>query len=539
MTPLVGQMMAQPLLVSGILRHAARHHGRQEVISRLADGRIHRCTYSDCERRARRAVKMLAALGVHAGDRVGTLAWNSYRHLELYYAISGSGAVCHTINQRLFIEQIVYIINDAADVCIFFDANLTPLVEKLAPSCPTVQHWVCLCEEAEKPQSSLAFDVYETLMASADEDCQWPEFDENSASSLCYTSGTTGHPKGVLYSHRSTVLHSFAISLPDSLSIDARTVCMPIVPMFHANAWGLPYAVPMCGGRLVLPGHRLDCASIYELLESEQVNAAGCVPTVWVALLDYLNSNGLRLSTLRRAAIGGSAVPYTMIKALAAHDIDVRQAWGMTETSPLATTNALLHKHATLATDDRHRIQATQGRAVFGIDLKICGEDGEELPWNSAAMGQIFVRGPWVASGYYKRGDSRRDGWFPTGDIASIDPDGYVEIRDRAKDLIKSGGEWISSVEIEGIAMAHPAVQQAACIAMAHPKWVERPLLVVVLKSGQQLAREELLEFFAAKLAKWARPSDAVFVDALPLTATGKINKLKLRADFAGHRWPD
>jgi fatty-acyl-CoA synthase len=532
-------MMTQPLQVSSLLVHAARHHGTQQIVSRMVDGSLHRYTYRECERRARRLARVLGYLGIRAGDRIGTLAWNNYRHLELYYAVSGSAAVCHTINPRLFAEQIIYIINDAEDQCIFFDVGLASLVETLAPQCPRVRRWICLCDSTERPSAKLPFDDYESLLASADENFRWPEFDEHSAANLCYTSGTTGNPKGVLYSHRSTVLHSFGAALPDSQGLNARSVVLAIVPMFHANAWGLPYTALLVGSKLVLPGSRLDPASIYELIETECVTLAAAVPTVWAGLLEYLAADRRRFSSLEGALIGGSAVPLSMIKALAGHQVTVKQGWGMTETSPLVAMSTLLGKHSVCSPEAQNAVRATQGRAIYGVDIKITNASGAELPWDGATMGQVMVKGHWVASAYFRLGRSPlENGWLPTGDIGTINPDGYVELTDRAKDLIKSGGEWISSIDIENVASAHPAVQQAACIGRPHPKWDERPLLIVVLKPDAAVCPEELLAFFAGKVAKWAVPDGVVYVDALPLTATGKLNKLELREQFAAYRWP-
>jgi 3-(methylthio)propionyl---CoA ligase len=532
-TLLSGSMMLQPLQISSLLVHAARHHGQQEVVSCGGDGRIHRYTYSQCEQRARCLAQSLTQLGVGPADRVATLAWNSYRHLELYYAISGSGAVCHTVNPRLFLEQIVYIINDAEDCCVFFDPDLAPLIEKLAPRCAAVRNWICLCDARERPSANFEFRDYESLLALGSEDFTWPELDERSASGLCYTSGTTGHPKGVLYSHRSTVLHSLAACLPDAQCLDAEAVILPAVPMFHANAWGLPYSAPLVGARLVLPGPRLAPEPLYTLLESEQVTYAAGVPTVWTGLLEFLAARERRLSSLRRALIGGSAPPPSMIAALAQHGVEVLHGWGMTETSPLVTTSALLRKHANDSPEARQAIRAKQGRALFGVDVKIVRDSGEELPWDGLTMGQLWVRGHWVASGYFHVANSPvKGGWFPTGDIATIDADGYVQLKDRAKDLIKSGGEWIASIDIECIASAHPAVSQAACIAREHPKWGERPLLIVVAKPGVPVSESELRAYFAGKLASWAIPDEVVFLEALPLTATGKVSKVKLREQF-------
>jgi 3-(methylthio)propionyl---CoA ligase len=534
-TPLSGTMMLLPLQISSLLVHAARHHADQEVVSCGPDGRIHRYTYTQCEQRARQLAHSLTTLGVRPGERVGTLAWNSYRHLELYYAISGCGAVCHTINPRLFLEQIAFIINDAEDCCVFFDSDLVPLLEKLMPRCAAVRRWICLCDSSGQPPASFEFQDFESLLRRGDKDFTWPELDECSAAGLCYTSGTTGHPKGVLYSHRSTVLHSLAACLPDAQCLDARTVILPAVPMFHANAWGLPYCAPLVGARLVLPGPRLSPEALYTLLEGEQVTYAAGVPTVWAGLLEYLAAGGRALSSLRRALIGGSAPPPSMIAALAQHGVEVVHGWGMTETSPLVTTSGLLRKHVNGGPQAEQAIRAQQGRAMFGVDLKIVGDAGDELPWDGLSMGQLWVRGHWVAAGYFHSASCVLEGgWFSTGDVATIDADGYVQLKDRVKDLIKSGGEWISSIELESIASAHPGIRQAACIGRADARWGERPLLIVVPRPGAQLSGDELRAFFAGKVASWAIPDEVIFLESLPLTATGKVSKAKLRDQFSG-----
>ncbi len=537
--PLFGQMMTLPLQVSSLITHAARYHAERPIVSRLADGRLHRYTYRECERRSRRLAHALVQRNVAPGERLATLAWNSFRHLELYFGIAGAGAVCHTVNPRLHPEQIVFIINDAEDTCVLFDADLAPLVETLAPRCPRVRHWVCLCEPGDEPPIGRPVESYEALLAAADDRFQWLALDERTACSLCYTSGTTGNPKGVLYSHRATVLHSLTACLPDANALDARTVVFPIVPMFHVNAWGLPYASCIAGAKLVLPGPKLDAVSLYDLIEAEGVTLAAAVPTVWIGLLGYLQAGERPLHSLRRALIGGAAVPLSLIRALARHGIDVRQGWGMTETGPLVTTSAPLARHLELSPEERQEINARQGRPLFGTELSLRGPDGEELPCDGQTMGQVMVRGHWIAERYFPDSPAATDGWLPTGDIGTLDAEGFLELRDRAKDLIKSGGEWISSIDLESIAVAHPCVQQAACIARPHPRWGERPLLVVVAKSGPALTREELLAFFEGKVARWAMPDDVLFVDELPLTATGKLNKLKLREQLADYRWPE
>ena len=540
---MLGQMMQQPLLIASLLRHAERHHGSQEVVSRRVEGDIHRCTYAELAARSRRLAQALAALGVGNGSRVGTIAWNGYRHLELYYAVSGSGAVLHTLNPRLHADQLVWIADHAEDQVLCFDLSFLPLVEAVASRLATVKHFVLMTDRGHMPAASKIPGLlcYEDLIDSqADDHFDWPEFDEQTASSLCYTSGTTGHPKGVLYSHRSTVLHTMASALPDALNISARDVVLPVVPMFHVNAWGLPYSACLVGAKLVFPGPGLDGKSLHELFESEGVTVSAGVPTVWQGLLVHVTSNGLKFSTMRRTIIGGSACPPAMMSAFEdTFGVQVIHAWGMTELSPIGTVGILKGPQLNLPIEQRRTIQAKQGRSVFGIDMKIVGEDGQELPWDGQASGELLVRGHWVVDRYIRGEQSPLiDGWFPTGDVATIDADGFMNITDRAKDVIKSGGEWIGSIDIENIAMAHPAVLMAACIAARHPKWDERPLLVVVKKPGAELTRDALLGFFEGKIAKWWTPDDVVFVDAIPLGATGKMLKHRLREQFQDHLLP-
>ncbi|GAP37274.1 3-(methylthio)propionyl-CoA ligase [Piscinibacter sakaiensis] len=545
-TPLRGQMMDMPLMISSLLVHAARHAGDTEIVSKRVEGDIHRYTYRAAERRARQLAQALARLGCHAGDRVGTLAWNGYRHFEIYYGTSGSGLVCHTINPRLFPEQIAWIANDAEDRVLCFDLNFLPLVEKLAPQLASVQHYVLMTDRAHMPASTTLPGLlcYEELVEAEDGEYAWPSFDENTASSICYTSGTTGNPKGAVYSHRSTVLHSYGLAMPDAMGVGARDVILPVVPMFHVNAWGVPYAAPMIGAKLVFPGPHLDGKSLHELLEAERVTFSAGVPTVWLGLITYAKQQGLQFSTLRRTVIGGSACPPAMMKTLEQDfGIEVIHAWGMTEMSPLGTLARLKAKHAGLDAEAQHRILEKQGKAIYGVDMAIVDDDGQELPWDGRASGNLVVRGPWVIQSYFRREDSPLmtlggQAWFPTGDVAAIDEDGYMQITDRSKDVIKSGGEWISSIDLENIAMAHPAVHEAAAIACHHPKWDERPLLVVVRKPGASLTAAELLAFFDGRIAKWQIPDDVAFVDEIPHTATGKIQKLKLREQFKGHRLP-
>ena len=545
---MLGQMMQQPLLISSLIVHAERHHADREIVSRRVEGDIHRTTYKEVARRSRQVAKALGALGVKLGDRVATLAWNGYRHMELYYGVSGSGAVLHTINPRLHPDQIVYIADHAEDQVLFFDLTFLPLIQAVAGRTKTVKHWVAMTDRAHMPADPKIPNLlcYEDLIGAQDDRYDWPSFDENTASGLCYTSGTTGNPKGVLYSHRATLLHTMAAALPDSLGAGATDVILPVVPMFHVNSWGIVYLAPMTGAKLVLPGAGLDGKSLYELFESEQVTLSAGVPTVWQGLLSYVEANGLKFSTMRRSAIGGSACPPAMIKKfLDDYGVRVIHAWGMTEMSPIGTAGAFKAHHLQQTPEERLAVMATQGRAVFGVDIKIVGEDGKELPWDGKESGDVHVRGPWIISSYFKDEggdplllDPQGRGWFPTGDVAKFDRDGYMLITDRSKDVIKSGGEWIGSIDLENIAMSHPAVAMAACIAAKHPKWDERPLLVVVKKSGAEVTREELLAFYEGKIAKWWTPDDVVFVDAIPLGATGKMQKIKLREQFKDHVLP-
>ncbi len=537
-----GLMMNLPLTISALIRHAANFHGDTEIVSRRIEGGIHRYTYADAHGRIRQLANALAALGVKPGERVGTLAWNGYRHFEIYYAVSGSAAVCHTINPRLFPEQITYIINHAEDRFVFLDLTFLPLVEKLAPLCPGVSGWVLMTDREHMPASTLPnLLCYEDLIHGHGDEFEWPELDENSASSLCYTSGTTGNPKGVLFSHRSTVLHAFAACLPDALNLSARDVILPVVPMFHVNAWGLPYSCALTGAKLVFPGAAMDGASIHELFETEGVTCSAGVPTVWLGLLQHMERNGLRFSTLRRTVIGGSACPPAMIRSFEQdYGVQVLHAWGMTELSPLGTVNSFKAKHAALDAEQRLALQGKQGRPIHGVEMKIIDDDGKALPHDGQAYGNLMVRGPWICRQYFRGegGDPLIDGWFPTGDVATIDGDGYMQITDRSKDVIKSGGEWISSIDLENTAVGHPAVAEAAVVGVPHPKWDERPLLLVVRKPGATLEREEMLRYFEGRVAKWWIPDDVVFLDQLPHTATGKLLKTRLREQFRNYGLP-
>jgi len=536
-----GLMMDTPLTISSLIRHADRNHGETEIVSRTIDGSLHRSTYREVHSRSRRLANCLIASGVQSGDRIGTLAWNGYRHMELYFAVSGIGAICHTVNPRLFPEQIVYIINHAEDTQIFFDATFISLVRDIAPRCPGVRHWVLMTDRAGMAGAAdLAFSVqcYEEEIGKFSDEFVWPDLDEGSASSLCYTSGTTGNPKGVLYSHRSTVLHTMALAMPDAVNLSERDVMLVVVPMFHANAWGTIYCAAAVGFKLVLPGPHLDPASLYELFESEGVTISPGVPTVWNGLLQFLQQGKRKFTSLKRLFVGGAAFPEASIRAFREHlGVSVIHAWGMTETSPLGTAATLLAKHSRLPMDAQYALLAKQGRVLFGVEMKIVGDDGEELPHDGVAFGNFLVRGPWVARGYFKGDDAAvtKHGWFATGDVATIDADGFMRITDRSKDVIKSGGEWISSISLESIAMAHPGVLEAAVIGMRHPKWDERPLLLIIRKPESAVTRDELLQFFEGKIAKWWMPDDVVFVDSLPHTATGKLLKTKLRDAYAGH----
>jgi fatty-acyl-CoA synthase len=538
---MLGLIQDWPLLVSSLIRHADRHHGATEIVTRSLEGPIHRYTIRDAHARARKLANALTRLGVERGERVATLAWNTHRHFEFYYAVSGMGAVCHIINPRLFHEQIAYIINHAEDCYVFFDACFASLIETLRARCQGVKGWIAFADRAHMPELGGAL-CYEELLAAESDAFDWPSFDERLASSLCYSSGTTGSPKGALYAHRSTILHAYGISLPDTFGLSARDVISPVVPMFHVNAWGLPYAAMLVGAKLVFPGAALDGKSLYELFEAEQVTFSAGVPTVWLSLLRYLEESGARLSSLQRVVIGGSAAPPAMIEAFEKeHGVEVIHAWGMTEMSPLGTTAQLKAKHREAPAAAILALKGRQGRAIPGVDMKIVDGEGEELPWDGTAFGDLMVRGWWVASAYFKSDERSilRDGWFQTGDVATIDPDGYMKITDRSKDVIKSGGEWISSIELENIAVAHPAVAEAAVIGVPHPKWDERPLLIVQPKAGTRLGRDEILAFYRGKVAPWWIPDDAVFVEALPHTATGKLLKTELRARYKDYRLPE
>ena len=540
---MLGQMQHQPLLISALIEFAARHHGDGEVVSRRVEGDIHRYTWADVARRARQVANALDAIQLPAGTRVATLAWNGYRHLELYFGVSGSQRVLHTLNPRLHPDQIVWIANHAEDTVLCFDMTFLPIVQAVHARCTTVKQWVALCDADKLPQDSgiPGLISYEAWIVGQSDQYSWPSFDENTASSMCYTSGTTGNPKAALYSHRSTLLHAYASALPDSMGMSARDSVLPVVPMFHVNAWGIPYSAAMTGAKLVFPGPALDGKSVYELIEAEGVTFAAGVPTVWQMLLGHMKPAGLKFSTLGRTVIGGSACPPAMIDAFREdYGVDVLHAWGMTELSPLGTVCTLKNKHLKMPAAEQMKIRMKQGRCIFGIEMKIVDSEGQTLPHDGKSAGDLLVKGPWVIDSYYRQegGSPLIDGWFPTGDVATIDADGFMQITDRSKDVIKSGGEWISSIDVENIAMAHPAVAMAACVGIFHPKWDERPIVCVVRKPGAEVSREELLQFYEGKTAKWQIPDDVVFVESIPLGATGKMLKTKLREQLKDYKLP-
>ncbi|MFM0007525.1 3-(methylthio)propionyl-CoA ligase [Paraburkholderia dipogonis] len=539
-----GLMMQQPLLVASLLMHAERHHGDQEIVSRRVEGDIHRYRYRDFAQRARRMANALASLGIEPGERVGTLAWNGYRHMELYFAVSGAGSVLHTLNPRLHVDQLAYIIEHAEDRVVFFDLTFLPLIESVASRVKSPKVFVAMTDRAHMPRDHglpARLLCYEDLVNGQSDVFDWPLLDENSASSLCYTSGTTGNPKGVLYSHRSTLLHTYAAALPDALNCSARDAILPVVPMFHVNAWGLPYIACMVGAKLVFPGPALDGQSLHELIEDEQVTLSAGVPTVWQGLLAHVDAIKGSFSSMKRTIIGGAPCPTAMTAAFQErHHVDVLHAWGMTELSPVGTVCSFKAHQVSLPAAQRYALQAKQGRPVFGIDMKIVDLQGNALPWDDTATGDLLVRGHWVTREYFSSDDTPalRDGWFPTGDVARIDPDGFMQITDRSKDVIKSGGEWISSTDIENVAYLHPEVTTAVCIAARHPKWDERPLLLIVRKPGSTLAADELLTFFDDRVAKWWKPDAVLFVDSVPLGATGKVLKNRLRDQFGDYYLP-
>jgi len=540
---MLGLMQDWPLLCHKVIDHAGLFHGRREVISRSVEGPIHRTDYATVRRRSLQLAKRLEKDGIKVGDRIGTLAWNTWRHLEAWYGIMGCGAVYHTLNPRLFPQQIAWIMNDAEDRFLFVDITFMPIVEKIAPLVPTLEKIVVLTDAAHMPQTSLPNVVpYEDWLEEVDDDYVWKDLDERAAAGMCYTSGTTGDPKGVVYSHRSNVLHSLICIQPDAMQLSSRDRLMPVVPLFHANGWGIALSAPMVGATLVMPGPGMDGKSIYSLLTEERVTVTAAVPTVWLGLLQHMEKEGGKLPDLRSVVIGGSAAPRSMIKTFKEnYDVDVVHAWGMTEMSPVGSLGSLKPEYDKLEGEARYDVQMKQGHPPFGVEMKITDDDDVERPWDGKTFGRLKVRGPAVASSYYKgRGAEQFDagGWFDTGDVAHMDPEGYMQITDRSKDVIKSGGEWISSIDLENLAVGHPDVAEAAVIGVAHPKWDERPLLIVVKKEGRNPSKSDILGFMDGKIAKWWMPDDVVFVDAIPHTATGKILKTELREQMKEYRLP-
>jgi fatty-acyl-CoA synthase len=541
---MLGLMQDHPLLISSLITHAARYHPEVEIVSRTCEGPVVRSNWRDLSKRVARLANALRRLGVKPGDRVASLAWNTHRHVELYFAVSGIGAVLNTVNPRLFPEQIDYIVNHAENRVLFFDITFSGLVAGLQSKFTTVEQYVALTDAGHLPAEVNGVVAYEDLLSTESDAIDWPDFDERTASALCYTSGTTGNPKGVLYTHRSTILHSFMVCTADGFHLSSSDSVLLVVPLFHVNAWGIPYAAAMCGAKLVLPGPKLDGKSLFELAAAEKCTFSLGVPTVWLGFFQHIDDTpSLDTSALRlkRVVIGGSAAPRAIIERFRQLGVFVIHAWGMSETSPVATVGNLLPKHRGLSGAEQVDIQVKQGRVVYGVELKILDEHGKPLPQDGSVAGDLYVRGPWVTSGYFKGVGGNMldaDRWFPTGDVAKIDGDGYVQLTDRSKDVIKSGGEWISSIDLENAAVAHPAVQEAAVIGLPHPKWQERPLLIIVPKAGTSPGREEILSFLSERVAKWWLPDDVAFVSELPHTATGKLQKTKLREQFRDHILP-
>ena len=538
-----GLMMDFPLTITSIMEHAERVHGAQEIVSVTRDNPRHRYTYADAFGRVRQLANAMKAWGMSPSDRVATLAWNDYRHFETYYASACSGYVCHTINPRLFPEQIVYIINHAEDQYVFLDPDFWPLIEQVAPQCPGVKGWVVMTTPEHMPETSVAnVHCYEDVISGQSDSFDWPAIDENEACALCYTSGTTGNPKGVLYSHRSTVLHTYATMMPDSMNISSADVVLPIVPMFHVNAWGNPYACPVAGAKMVMPGNKMgDGPTLATLINEEGVTMSAGVPTVWLNLLAHLRASGERVDTLQRVVVGGSACPLSVMEEFDTYGVDTRHAWGMTEMSPLGTSNSSGARRSQYDAETFASMRTNVGQPIFGVEVKITDDDNNELPWDGVAFGALKVRGPWICSSYFKLDGSsahEEDGWFETGDVASIDARGNVSITDRTKDVIKSGGEWISSIEVENCATGHPMVAEAAVIGRIHPKWGERPLLIVVKNGEGDVTPDELKTFLDGKIAKWWIPDDVQYIEEMPHTATGKIQKMKLREMFEDYQFP-
>ena len=537
--PLFGQMMDRPLLISGLLEHAEVTHPCAEIVSRRCEGDIHRYTMKEAAGRARRIANLLRRWGIEQGDRIATLAWNGYRHYELYFGVSGYGAVLHTINPRLFAEQLEYIVNHAEDRWIFVDLTFVPLLEAIKDKIQHVEGFVVMCDADKMPQTSLTnVHCYETLLAAESDEFEWPEFDERAAASMCYTSGTTGNPKGVLYNHRSTVLHAMASIGEEALGLASTSCFLPVVPMFHVNAWGTPYSAAITGAKQVFPGPGMDGASLWELIEAEQPDLLLGVPTVWLMLLNHMDSIGKKLESVDNVVIGGSAAPMSMIRDFQEkHDAFVIHAWGMTEMSPIGTVNSHSKHMEALPLEERYLLQAKQGRPVYGVEMKIVDDEGNEQARDGVARGRLLVRGPWIVSGYYKNDDQKafENGWFDTGDVATIDQNNYLTIVDRSKDVIKSGGEWISSIDLENAAVGHPELVECCVIAARHEKWAERPLLLAIRKEGSNVSEQDVIDYLENKVAKWWLPDAVVFVESLPHTATGKLLKVDLRTQYENH----
>ncbi|MFV1873110.1 MAG: long-chain-fatty-acid--CoA ligase [Oleiphilus sp.] len=532
-------MMDRPLLVSSIIEHARTTHPNTEIVSRRCEGDIHRYTLAESAARAKKLANALSQNGVLKSDRIATLAWNNYRHYELYFGVAGMGAVLHTINPRLFPEQLVYIINHAKDKWLFVDLTFIPLLEAIQDQISGIEKFIILADEANMPETSLPNVVcYEELIKHESEVYDWPVFDENQSAYLCYTSGTTGNPKGVSYSHRSTVLHSMASISADALGIDGRSCILPVVPMFHVNAWGTPFSCAMVGAKMVFPGPGMDGASLWELIESEQPDLLLGVPTVWLMLLNHMSSIGKTLDSVKNVVVGGSAAPLSMIKRFQEeHDAFLIHAWGMTEMSPIGTVNSLTKEMAEMPLEQRYQLQLKQGRPVYGVEMKIVNDEGGLLPHDGVAFGNLLVRGPWITGGYYLNDDTSNfiDGWFDTGDVATIDENNYLSLVDRAKDVIKSGGEWISSIDLENAAIGHPELVECCVIGAPHPKWDERPILLAIKQQGSNTDADSVKQFLSDKIAKWWMPDDVIFVDELPHTATGKLLKVNLRKQYQNH----
>ena len=531
-------MMSRPLMISSIIEHSAQQFGDVEIVSRETHGPLTRTNYAKCAKRTRQLANALHNLGLKQGDAIASIAWNNHRHLECYYAVSGSGMVMHTCNPRLHPEQLIYIINHAQDKVVFFDATFAPLIKAIAAACTSVKFWICLADASNTPEIAGIDAVlsYETLIDKHDSVFEWPEFDENTGAVLCYTSGTTGNPKGALYSHRAIVLNALSGCLPGVLQLSPLETILPVVPMFHINGWCIPYAAPIAGAKLVLPGPKLDGASLFDLIEAEKVTVSAGVPTIWLSLIQHVEQTGQRFTSMKRTCVGGSAMPKALIeKFVEKYNVEVRHGWGMTETTAIGTISNLGVKEKALPIEQQHKLVAKQGKSVFGVEIKVIDESGHSLPRDGVSQGELMVRGQWIISGYYKNDASvLRDGWFPTGDIATIDAHGIMTIRDRTKDVIKSGGEWISSIDLENAAIGHPAVANAAVIGIAHPKWDERPLLLIVLKPEQVIDKETILHFLSDKVAKWWLPDDVIFVASLPVSGTGKVQKNELRKQYGG-----